>query len=145
MDNYHHLLIASDLSPASITLCYRAKLLAEKTQADLSIIHIVTPPPLFYGGGEFVIPMDTDMEDTLTEEARHSLQMQSDHIGIPKQEQWIIIGNLREEVIKLVAEKQIDLIVMGAHNRHGLSLLLPSTTDSLVHALPCDMWLVKIT
>lgn len=144
MEQYKHLLIASDLSEDSLSVGKKALALAEKNKAKLSIIHIVSPPPLFYGGGEFVIPMDVDIEETLSQEAQNNLEKQSKQLGIPKREQWVMMGHLSDELSDIVKKKKIDLIVMGAHNRHGLSLLLPSATDSVVHALPCDIWLVKI-
>ncbi|MFN7095947.1 MAG: universal stress protein [Gammaproteobacteria bacterium] len=144
MYQYKHLLIASDLTPESVEVCRQAKHLADTLQAKLSIVHVVEPPPLLYGGGEFVIPMDVDIEASLADDAKTSLNQQSQFIGIPKSEQWVVIGNLREEIVQIVHEHAIDLIVVGGHDRHGLSLLLPSTTDTLVHALPCDIWVIKI-
>lgn len=144
MYQYKHLLIASDLAPESIEVCRKAKKLADSLEAKLSIAHVVEPPPLLYGGGEFVIPMDVDIEASLAEDAKASLTQQSQFMAIPKSEQWVVIGNLREEIIKMVNDHAIDLIVVGGHDRHGLSLLLPSTTDTLVHALPCDIWVIKI-
>lgn len=144
MQQYKHLLIASDLTSESVEVCKKAKKLADLLQIKLSIAHIVEPPALLYGGGEFVIPMDVNIEASLAEEAKVSLAKQSKIIGIVPKEQLVVIGNIREEILTIVKEHKIDLIVVGGHNRHGLSWLLSSTTDTLVHALPCDIWVIKI-
>lgn len=144
MTIYKHILITSDLTKSSLTVCHKTKLLCEAIGAKLSIVHIVEPPPLLYGGGEFVIPLDIDMESSLAEEAKSSLIKQSELLNIPKNEQWVVIGNIREEVLKITKEHAIDLIVVGGHDRHGLGLLLSSTTDAFVHALPCDIWIIKV-
>ena len=144
MNQYKHLLIASDLTPESLDVCRKAKQMADSLKANLSIAHVVTPSPLLYGGGEFVIPMDMDIENTLAEEAKTTLTQQSQCVGIPKNEQWVVVGNIREEIINMVEKHNIDLIVIGGHNRHGLASLLPSTTDTVIHAIPCDVWVIKI-
>ncbi|NNM58471.1 MAG: universal stress protein [Legionellales bacterium] len=144
MSQYKHILIASDLTPESVELCHKAKEMADLLQAKLSVLHVVTPSPLLYGGGEFVIPMNLDIENSLAEEAKTSLVAQSKYLDISRNEQWVVVGNIREEMIDMVKKRAIDLIVVGGHDRHGLALLLPSTTDTLIHAIPCDIWVVKI-
>lgn len=144
MSPYKHVLIASDLSPESLEICRKAKVMADLLSAKLSIAHVVEPPPLLYGGGEFVIPMDLDVEQSLEVDAQQSLDKSSTLLGIPKNEQWVVIGNKREEIIKMVADHAIDLIVMGAHDRHGLASLFATTTDSIIHAMPCDVLVVHI-
>jgi universal stress protein A len=144
MKKYQHLLIASDITPDSLEICRRAKKMADALDAKLSILHVVEPAPLLYGGGEFVIPMDMDIENSLAQEAQSSLNKVSQLLDIPKREQWVVIGNKREEIIKMIQEHHIDLLVVGGHDRHGLALLLPTTTDTVVHAMPCDILIVRI-
>jgi universal stress protein A len=144
MKKYQHVLIASDITQDNIEVCHRAKKIAESLGAKLSIVHVVEPSPLLYGGGEFVIPMDMDIEQSLAQEAKASLDKISRLLDIPKHEQWVVIGNKREEIVKMIKDHNVDLLVIGGHDRHGLALLFSTTTDSIVHALPCDILIVRI-
>jgi universal stress protein A len=37
-----------------------------------------------------------------------------------------------------------DLIVIGNHERHGLSILVNLTEDAVLHAAPCDVLAVHL-
>ncbi len=145
MLGYKHILIASDLSEGSVILCQRAQALAERLGAKLSILHVVEHVPMLYPGGEFVLPLNFEMEENLAKEARQNLEAQAEHHHINKENQWVIFGDKGDEIVKFATEHHVDLVVVGAQDRHGLRLLLSSTTDSIVHALPCDVLAVKVT
>lgn len=144
MNEYKHILIASDLSKGSVVLCQKAQALAERIGAKLSLLHVVEHVPMLYPGGEFVLPLNFEMEESLAKEAKHNLELQAKHHSIDKSNQWVIFGDKGDEIVKFANEHHVDLVVIGAHDRHGLRLLLSSTTDSIVHALPCDVLAVKV-
>jgi len=144
MSDYAHILIASDLSASSVVLCQKAQTLAERLGAKLSILHVVEHVPMLYPGGEFVLPLNFEMEENLAKEAKLNLAEQAKHHSISPENQWVIFGDKSEEVVKFAKTHAVDLVMIGAHDRHGLRLLLSSTTDSVVHALPCDVLTVKV-
>ena len=37
-----------------------------------------------------------------------------------------------------------DLIVIGSHERHGLSILVNLIEDAVLHAAPCDVLAVRL-
>ncbi len=39
---------------------------------------------------------------------------------------------------------KVDLLVCGAHHRHGRTLLTLSSVDPVVHEIPCDLLLVRL-
>ena len=112
--------------------------------AKLSIIHVIEHVPMLYPGGEFVLPLNFEMEENLAKEAKHNIEEQAKHHNIDKNNQWVVFGDKGDEIVKFVNEHHIDLVVVGAHDKHGLHLLLSSTTDSIVHALPCDVLVIKV-
>lgn len=144
MINYKHILVTSDLSPESDFLGARAATLAEALGAQLSIVHVIEHTPMVYGSGEFAIPVDLDIEETLEKEARKSLEKQAEKLHISKTNQWVIVGSRKDEIVKLAHDTNADLIIVGAHDKHGLALLLGSTADSILHALPCDVLCIKV-
>jgi universal stress protein A len=38
----------------------------------------------------------------------------------------------------------MDLVVVGSHGRHGLSLLLGSTANGVLHGAGCDVLAVRV-
>ena len=144
MAGYKHILITSDLSPASLILGHKAQDLAQLYGAKLSILHVIEFSPLLYGSGEFAIPVDLDLEAQLEKEAKEHIAQIATELNLDNKSQWVLIGNKREEIVKLSKEIAIDLIVVGAHDKHGLSLLFSSTADSILHALPCDILAIRI-
>jgi universal stress protein A len=57
---------------------------------------------------------------------------------------WIEMGSPKAEIIRIAREQRVDLIVLGSHGRHGLSLLLGSTASSVIHHAECDVLAVRL-
>lgn len=54
------------------------------------------------------------------------------------------IGETVKELLKFLAEKEIDLVVMGSHGRTGLShVLLGSIAEAIVRRAPCPVLIVR--
>ena len=53
-------------------------------------------------------------------------------------------GNVKGEILRVARELQADLIVIGAHERHGLSILVNLTEDTVLHGSPCDVLAVRL-
>ena len=54
---------------------------------------------------------------------------------------------MARRTIKLLdysSKHEIDLIVLGSHGKHGLNLLLGSTSNSVLHQAPCDVLTVRL-
>jgi len=54
------------------------------------------------------------------------------------------IGNPKAEIVRVASEKDIDLIVIGTHGRHGIGLLLGSTATGVIHHAHCDVLTVRL-
>jgi len=141
---YKTILIASDLSEDSDQVLKRAKEIAEDHKANLHLIHVVEYTPLLYGGGEFAMPLDLNLEDTLEEQAKHSLKAQGKKFQIPENQQYVKIGTTKPEIVHMAEDIKADLIVIGSHSHHGLALLLGSTAKATVGSAPCDVLAVKV-
>jgi universal stress protein A len=65
-------------------------------------------------------------------------------LGVAQADRWMIWGSPRQEVVQLAEREQVDLIVVGSHGRHGLSLLLGSTANSVLHYARCDVMAIRL-
>jgi len=56
----------------------------------------------------------------------------------------ILSGSTATEIKNYAAEHDYDAIVIGSHGRHGLSLLLGSTSSAVIHGCGCDVLVVRL-
>ena len=50
-----------------------------------------------------------------------------------------LCGAFNSAIVRMARERRVDLIILGSRERHGLSILLNFTEDSVLHAAPCDV------
>ncbi|TAN65552.1 MAG: universal stress protein [Methylobacter sp.] len=144
MGAYQHILLAVDYSGHGDTVIRRAKDLAEKYQAKLSIVHVLDNIPMPDTGYGTVIPLDKDSGYELLEAEKAKLMQLGDQLGVPKANRWMVWGTPKQEIIQLAEQEQVDLIVVGSHGRHGLALLLGSTANSVLHYAKCDVMAIRL-
>lgn len=144
MSQYKHILFATDLTPESDKLLAKAKDFADHYQAKLSVVHVIEQNSFITGASEFAIPPDCGFEGALTEHAEKALAKQSYAVNVAKENQWLLVGAIKEEVLDLIKNQQVDCLTLGAHEHHGLALLFGTTTDKLVNALPCDILALRV-
>ncbi len=144
MGVYRHILLAADYSGHGDTVAQRAKELAEKYQAKLSVIHVLDDIPMPDTTYGTVIPLDQDSGYGLLEEQKLRLMRVGDRLGIAQVDRWMVWGAPKEEIVRLAVQEQVDLIVVGSHGRHGLSLLLGSTANSVLHYAECDVMAIRL-
>jgi universal stress protein A len=53
-------------------------------------------------------------------------------------------GNTKSEILRVAEEEEVDLIVLGSHERHGLAILVNFTEDTVLHAAHCDVLAVRL-
>jgi universal stress protein A len=142
MQTYKHLLLAADFAPDSELVTERAFALKALFETRLSLIHVVDYLPPAYVG-EFVPPYDLDLEENLVDRAREKLAALAKQHGDADAAQYVEIGSPKAEIIRVAAENEVDLIVVGSHGRRGLALLLGSTANAVLHRAPCDVLTVR--
>ena len=139
---YQHLLVGLDLSDESGKIIQHAKALAKTFSAELSIANVIEPLALSYGGD---IPIELNETQTVIEQhAQKRLgELVSKH-GLHDTQTYLPIGSPATELKELAKEIGADLIVVGTHGRHGLALLLGSTSNGVLHGTECDVLAVKV-
>jgi universal stress protein A len=144
MGAYQHILLAVDYSGHSDICARRAKNLAEKYQAKFSLIHVLDNIPMPDTGYGTVISLTEDSGYALLEAEKDRFKQIGDRLGIAQANRWLIWGAPKQEIFQLAEREQVDLIVVGSHGRHGLSLLLGSTANSVLHYAGCDVMAIRL-
>ncbi len=144
MNNYQHILLAADFSEHGEFVAQKARYLATKYQAKLSIIHIVDNLPITDAAYGPVIPFDIDLNEELMAAAKKRLADLGKQLSIPENRQFLEMGSAKLEIVATAEEQHADLIVVGSHGRHGLALLLGSTANGVLHHAKCDVLAVRI-
>lgn len=144
MKAYKHILLAADYSEHGEEVAYRAKDLADKYQAKLSIVHIVDNLPISDAAYGPVIPLDVDLTEELMDAAKKRLADIAEKLGIDENSRWLELGSPKLEIVRIAEEQDVDLIVVGSHGRHGLALLLGSTANGVLHHAKCDVMAVRL-
>jgi universal stress protein A len=143
MQDYQHILYATDLGPDTDPVGERAAELARRYAARLSLIHVVEYIPLDLPM-DVVLPERVDLSNALMEHARGRLREVARTLGVADGDIYLEFGSPKAEITRLAQEQSVDLIVVGSHGRHGLQLLLGSTANAVLHAAPCDALAVRI-
>ena len=139
---FKHILLAIDLTEESAIVSEKAAALTAAFGATLSCTHVVEPLSLAYGGD---VPMDlTTVQDQLHDTAKIQLARLAASLDVPTDRCHLVFGRPETEIHLLAKQIGADLIVVGSHGRHGLALLLGSTSTGVLHGSPCDVLAVRV-
>lgn len=139
---YRRVLLVVDLTEDSLQIGGHARDLAATLGAELELLHVVDFVPV-EPVGETLMPA-VRIEDELLVRARQRLAALAEELGLPGAPRHVESGNVKAEVVRVARERQIDLIVLGSRERHGLSILVNFTEDTVLHAAPCDVLAVRV-
>lgn len=142
MHTYNNILAVVDLGPDSLAVARRARELAAGPASRLTLLHVVEfvpAEPL----SDALLPT-VQIEAELLERARARLAALSASLEPPAFRTEVTTGNVKSEITRFAREGQHDLIVIGSHERHGLSILVNLTEDTVLHAAPCDVLAVRL-
>jgi universal stress protein A len=142
MSVYRRILLATDLSDDSLGVARRAQALAASLGAQLDILHVVEYVPV-EPMGETLMPA-VQIEEELLARARKQLQALATELGIAAERLSVEAGNIKAEIVRGARERQSDLIVVASRERHGPSIFLNLTEDTVLHAAPCDVLAIRI-
>jgi universal stress protein A len=141
MAAYRNVLIAVDLSDDSAAVVRRGREVAGS--ARVSLLHVLEFIPVD-PAGEALLPPPVDLEGELLQSARQRLDALCASLGLTDAPHRVEVGSIKAEIVRVATEEQVDLVVLGSRERHGLALLLGSTEKSVLHKTPCDVLAVRI-
>lgn len=137
---YKHILFATDLSDDTEYVIAKVRGMRGFTGATLSMIHVVEPLP----GYSYAYLGIEDIEGQLIEESKSALAKLAEQLAVDAKDQFVEIGPTKSKILEVAQNIGADLIVCGSHGRHGLSLLLGSTANAILHGAKCDVLTVRL-
>ncbi len=137
---YKHILFATDLADDTDYIITKVRKMRGYCNAKLSLVHVVEPMP----GYSYAYLGIEDIEGQLIEEAKNSLAKLGTQLAVSENELWVEVGPTKSKILDIAQQVGADLIMCGSHGRHGLSLLLGSTANAILHGAQCDVLTVRL-
>lgn len=137
---YKKILFATDLTEETDYVVNKVKALCALTQAKLTLVHVVEPLP----GYSYAYLGIEDIEGQLLKEAQTAMGKLGATLNVPAEDQHIEMGPTKVKILQRAEDTKADLIICGSHGRHGLSLLLGSTANAILHGAKCDVLTVRL-
>jgi universal stress protein A len=137
MAGYHRVLLVVDLTDDSVAIGRKAQALAASLGAEVELLHVVEFMPV-EPMGETLMPT-VQIEEDLLQRTQQRLAALATELGLAGSPCHVESGNVKAEIVRVARERQADLVVLGSRERHGLSILLNLTEDTVLHAAPCDV------
>jgi universal stress protein A len=142
MTGYQKVLILLDLSDDSDQVAGAGMNMAANSGAAIVVLHVVEFIPVEPMGEALMPTMPVEVE--LVKRARERLAELVRRLGLPRTTCRVEAGNTKSEILRVAAEEQADLIVVGSRERHGIAILVNFTEDTILHAAHCDVLAVRL-
>ncbi len=143
MHNYKRVLIALELIPESDELLIqKAQGLVVPGASQPYLAHAVEHMSNY--GAAYGVSAGVDVEEALLDEAKKSMAKVATKYNIPEDHQIVKVGPAKFLILEEAEKHHVDLIVVGSHGRHGVRLLLGSTSNAILHGAKCDVLAVRV-
>ncbi|MEN6669400.1 universal stress protein [Psychrobacter sp. B38] len=146
--SYEHILLVTDLLPDADIVAQKAKRIVEnRPNAKLSVLHIVKDTMV--GFGYELVPASSlydQIDDGRCQEARAKLAqfLERNELHAVNSEVTTAISN-SEGIVNYCHKHEVDLLVIGRHERHGIvAWLSGATADNILPNVPCDSLVVRL-
>lgn len=135
---YNNILVPINIYEDYQHILNSAEKTAQKYNAKLTLLMVLDTP-------FELVPMAHDYQKTLEDEAIKSLKVAADQLKLKSVNTEIATGTPHTEILNYAKKNDVDLIVLGSHGKHGIKLLLGSTSNAVLHNAPCDVLTIYLT
>lgn len=145
MTKYRRILLALDLSTNSEHLIEQAVQIVTDYDAELLLVHVNEPVVTAARGAATIgwTSQLVSLDERVRQAAEERMEALASRLGVPGDNCFLPFGKASAEIKRVAEEQDIDLIVLGAHDRHGLDYLLGSTSSGVLHGASCDILAVR--
>lgn len=133
---YKNILFAVEFNENAHLTGKKVKMIAEAFDAKLNLIHVVEIP------GIDVFPEIPDKEKLYVSEARNRLLGLGKNLQVPESDQYLEVGNPKITIPEFIKQNNIDLLIVGHHERTGLDRILGSTAYALLERAKCEVLVI---
>jgi nucleotide-binding universal stress UspA family protein len=142
------LLVPTDFSECSQKAIHYAEELARQFGSTIVLLHVVEPVHPYPVDGLGSFPGEQrDVNLELLPEAAESMEKLAALVGrsvATPVRHLTRIGSAHEEIVRIAAEQNADLIVISTHGRTGWKrFLMGSTAELVVRHAPCPVFVVR--
>jgi universal stress protein A len=142
MNAYRRVLCAVDLTDDSPAVASRAAALAAAWQSEIRLLNVVEFVPI-EPLSDSLMPV-VQIDEHAIDRARAELQALAKATGLPVDCTQVVGGSVKAELLRQARDWKADLIVLGSRERHGLSILVNLTEDTVLHGACCDVLAVRV-
>ena len=142
MSAYQQLLVAIDLSADSRAIAAKSAALALQWQARMRLLHVIEFVPV-EPMSDALVPV-VQIDNQIVARSRLQLTELGASLGLPAEDCLVATGNVKSEILRQARALKADLIVLGCRERHGLSILVNLTEDTVLHGAPCDVLAMRM-
>ena len=142
MSSYRQLLVAIDLSDQSRAIAAKSMELARQWQAQVRLLHVIEFVPV-EPMSDALVPV-VQIDDQVIARAKNLIVELAAGLDLAADCCRVATGNVKAEVLRQAREVGADLIVLGCRERHGLSILVNLTEDTVLHGARCDVLAMRV-
>lgn len=138
---YKNILFATDLLKEHNHLTEKAISIAKQFNAKLYLLHVIELPASFQLAQGLGF---TELANPAKDDAQTVLALMGENFNIPREQQFVEVGSVKEHIFNKVKELNCQLIVIGSHSSVGLHSFLGSTAHATVNHAPCDVLTLRL-
>ena len=142
MPDYRRILAAIDLTDDSRAVARRAIEIARAANGSVHLLHVIEFIPV-EPMSDTLVPV-IQIDDQMIALARSRIEALATELGLPPNSVTVESGSAKSEILRYARAQNSDLIVLGCRERHGLSILVNRTEDTVLHGAPCDVLAVRV-
>ncbi|MAZ77943.1 MAG: universal stress protein UspA [Legionellaceae bacterium] len=139
MPSYKHVLFATDLTDENHHIVQKVQKLVESYGAKLSLVHVVE----HLAAIAYSYMGSVDVEEQLLEEAKKQMAKLAGEMGVDEKDTYVEVGHPKTEILEVAKTVKADLIMVGSHGRSGITAIIGSTTNAIIHGAECDVLVVR--
>lgn len=118
--------------------------LAALCDANLELLHVYDWTAVYVQDMGFgALPLATGIYEMLGTAQHEAFAAIAERHGVPPERRHFMEGAPVPGICEFVSEHDIDVIVMGTVQNKGLSKLLGTTAEQLLHRAPCSVLAIK--
>jgi nucleotide-binding universal stress UspA family protein len=145
MEEFKKILVVSTMTKYCEKAVHYGVSLSQKYGAELTVLHIVHDPFIFWGWNLPIPSIEAEFKKTM-EEAKKEL----DAVIRAEKKKGVAIkelireGKPADEILRVAKEEKTDLIILLAHEEGHLEhFLFGRSNEDIVRRMPCSVLLVK--